>query len=464
MTQLPVRHVLSVLALVAVACAPAADAPEPFAVQGQFEDGTNYRAVVPADWNGTLVLDLDFANRLDADPSLVEQWMVANGYAIGGISREPVAYQFRQAVDHLLAVRQMVVDGRGETPMRTITWGNSRGGFVSRLAIEWEPEIFDGALMSSGGGAGEVGTFNSKLDALWTLNVLTGADLDLVGFADRDDALAANAALGALLEQLTAGPEGRARLALAAAFEQFPRWTDGDAPPAADDYEAQLDHIAGGFGFGNPAQVRWGVELVAGGNFSWNHGVDYAALLDDSGMRDLVEALYAMAGLDLGADLAALAAAPRLGVDPRVLATAESLTSYTGMVGGPIMVIDNPADPVDADAFKLAYQRTLEEAGQGDLIRTAWVRAAGHSSHSSLERLTGFVALIERLDTGAWPDTSPAAMTARAEALQGATTIALGAIRFIDHAPPEMLRPWDGSDWGTYQPCAGMDETTLVCP
>jgi hypothetical protein len=55
-------------------------------------------------------------------------------------------------------------------------------------------------------------------------------------------------------------------------------------------------------------------------------------------------------------------------------------------------------------------------------------------------------------------------MTARAEALQGATTIALGAIRFIDHAPPEMLRPWDGSDWGTYQPCAGMDETTLVCP
>jgi hypothetical protein len=464
MTPSAFRLVVCLLVLVAAACAPAEQAPvERFAVQGQFEDGTNYRVVVPVEWNGTLVLDLDFANRLDVGPGLVEQWMLENGYGIGGISREPVAYQFRQAVDYLLAVRQMVVDGRG-VPTRTLTWGNSRGGFVSRVAMEWEPEVFDGALLSSGGGAGEVGTFNSKLDALWTLNVLTGAGLKLVGFADRDDAMAANGALGALLDELTATPEGRARLALAAAFEQFPRWTDGDVPPpAADDYAAQLDQIAGGFGFGNPAQVRWGVEVIAGGNFSWNHGVDYAALLEASGMRELVDALYGTAGLDLQADLAALAAAPRLGADARVLATAESLTSYTGRVGGPVMVVDNPADPVDADAFKLAYQRTLEEAGNGDLIRTAWVQSAGHSSHSSLERIAGFVALVERLDTGAWPDTSPAAMTARAQALQAATAIDLGESRFINHTPPEMLRPWDGSDWGTYQPCAGLD-ATWICP
>jgi hypothetical protein len=55
-------------------------------------------------------------------------------------------------------------------------------------------------------------------------------------------------------------------------------------------------------------------------------------------------------------------------------------------------------------------------------------------------------------------------MAARAEALQVAAVIDLGAARFIDHAPPEMLRPWDGSDWGTYQSCAGMDATTSVCP
>src|SRR5688572_23232113 len=76
--------------------------PAPESVQGKLADGSNYRVVKPAPWNGTIVLDLDFANNPEAAPSAIERWMTANGYAIGGISREPVAYRFRQAVDDLL--------------------------------------------------------------------------------------------------------------------------------------------------------------------------------------------------------------------------------------------------------------------------------------------------------------------------------------------------------------------------
>src|SRR5687768_8218029 len=82
--------------------APAAQQPAPSGVEafsGMLPDGSNYRAVKPAQWNGTLLLDLDFINNPQAPPSPIEQWMVANGYAIGGISREPIAYRFPQAVD-----------------------------------------------------------------------------------------------------------------------------------------------------------------------------------------------------------------------------------------------------------------------------------------------------------------------------------------------------------------------------
>ncbi len=430
-------------------------APDPApadAIQGKLTDGSNYRVVKPATWNGTLVLDLDFANRLDAPPSTVERWMVANGYAIGGISREPVAYRFRQAVDDLLTVRRSFSEKWGNAPRRTLTWGVSRGAFVSRLAMEFHPEIFEGALLSAGGGAGEIGTFNSKLDGLWTLRTLTGAPLKLVDYDSQDDAMADNTRLGALVTELRSTPAGRARLALAAAFEQFPTWTSGDNPPAATDHEAQVEQIAGGFGFANPAQVRYGVERVAGGNFSWNHGVDYTSLLARSGMSPLVEAMYTKAGISLKSDLDTLTRAPRIASTAAAVAAAEQITSYTGKIRGPIVVVDNIGDPVDADAYKRAYEQTLTKAGTVALHRLTWVRSAGHSSQSALERITGFLTLVERLDTGKWSETSPEAMTARAAKIAAQSAVDLGRSRFIPHTPPEALRPWDGTHWGSYAP------------
>ena len=424
-------------------------------IQGTLADGSNYRVVKPTPWNGTIVLDLDFANNLSAPPSVVERWMTGNGYAIGGISREPVAYRFRQAVDDLLEVRRLFSVKWSVTPTRTLTLGNSRGGFVSRVAMEKHPDIFKGAVLSAGGGAGEVGTFNAKLDGLWTLKVLTGTPLAVVSYASQGDAMADNARLTALLKDLRSSPAGRARLALAAAFEQFPRWTGGDAPPAAGDFEAQLDQIADQFAFANPAQVRWGVEVVAGGNFSWNHGVDYAALLARSGMTDLVEAIYAKSGLSLQADLRQLAQAPRISAAAAAVAAAETLTSYSGAIAGPVIVVDNIGDPVDADAYKRAYERTVARAGKAELLRTTWVRSARHANQSALEKLAGFVKLIERLDTGAWSATTPEAMLAAAANIDAKSELDLGPARFIPHNPPEMLRPWDGSNWGTYPATLG---------
>ena len=132
------------------------------------------------------------------------------------------------------------------------------------------------------------------------------------------------------------------------------------------------------------------------------------------------------------------------------MAAAESLTSYSGAIAGPVIVVDNIGDPVDADAYKRAYERTVTRAGRGELLRTTWVRSARHANLSALEKLAGFVKLIERLDTGSWSATTPQAMLAAAAALDAKSDLELGPARFIDHSPPEMLRPWDSSNWGTY--------------
>src|ERR1035437_8563110 len=209
--------------------------------------------------------------------------------------------------------------------------------------------------------------------------------------------------------------------------------------------------IASTFVFSNPPVVRDGMQKVAGGNVSWNDGVDYRSLLERSGMKEFVAALYRRAGLDLDADLTTLKEAPRLFADPQALAKAEPLMTYTGKISGPIMNVDN-ADPVDPAPLKLAYIDTLKRAKTDHLLRLCWVRGAGHGGQTEIDRIAGLVALIKRLDTGTWDDTSAAAMNALAAQLAANTKLQLGSPTFIEYQPPKPLRTWDVSNWVTYRP------------
>lgn len=420
-------------------------APEPLTISGKLADGTSYRVTKPENWNGTVVLDLDGGIPPTRGFTL---WMLDHGYAQGGTTRGACGYNFPQCVDNLVEVRRLFGERFG-VPKRTIITGGSRGGFVARLALERYPKLFDGAMTGAGGGAGSIATMNSKLDAVWALKTLVNpkAPLRLVNITNVQEE---NAALTALLNEAIATPQGRARFTLAAAYEQFPLWSNPRiAEPAAMDYEAQLDQIASSFVFANPPTVREGMEKVAGGNIAWNDGIDYRRLLELSGRKDMVAALYQKADLDLDSDLATLDRTERISADSAALKRAEPLMSYTGKISGPIIVVDND-DPVDPAPLKLAYVETLKKAGTLDLLRMCWVHGAGHGGQTDIERVAGFVSLIHRLDSGKWSDTSPAAMNTLAEKLAKETPLQLGAPRFFESKPAMPLRTWDQSNWGTY--------------
>ena len=63
---------LSVIAATAIVIAqtPAGEQQAGDPLAGMLPDGSNYRVVKPARWNGTLILDLDFANNPSAPPSV----------------------------------------------------------------------------------------------------------------------------------------------------------------------------------------------------------------------------------------------------------------------------------------------------------------------------------------------------------------------------------------------------------
>jgi pimeloyl-ACP methyl ester carboxylesterase len=455
------------IAIFSAATVFAADAP--YAVtQGTLYDNTRWAVAKPDPWNGTIILDLDGSSvRLSINKTV--RWLLNNGYAYGGITRtsEPgnanTDYNFTVPVEKLVQVRQLFIQNYG-TPSRTIAWGSSRGGFVARFCMELYPEIFNAAILMAGGGAGEIAVLNSRLDSLFVLKTLVNpaSPMKIVGVDNNAAGIAAeNSALLDLVNLANSTPAGQARLALAAAVEQFAPWTvSNSAQPAANDYDAQYAQLVTNIGFAlnyvfsNPAVVRAPIEAYAGGVVSWNEGIDYTEMLARSGRFDFVKAMYKKASLDLMKDLRTLAKTPRIAADPAAVAKAEKVMSYTGEIYGPVINVDDIGDPVDSPGMKLAYKHTLDRAGKGKLFRLVWVKRPAHGGQSDLEKITAFVTLINRLDTGKWGDTSPDAMNALAQeiAAQPNPFTDLTPL-FMKFQPAKLLRTWDVSNWDTYKPC-----------
>lgn len=447
------------------AARPAVIDGAPLDLSGVFHPGepgqVAWRVIKPAKWNGTLVLDLDFA---PGGYNLTQRtWFLERGYAIGGIQRtqNETAYELKKYVDDLIQVRQNLIDAGVGKPLRTIAFGASRGGFVARMAVEYRPDVFKGAVAFAGGGSGVLAAWLGKAEAVWALKTLVDPtaplainDLpDIPAGATYGPSYQQDVALVQLVTTARATPQGMARLVLAAALEQATGWPSGPAQPSSTDYETQGNLIAGSFAFGNPQFVHKEIEVMAGGPIVWNHGIDYRKALARSGDIERVRYWYAKAGLDLEQDLRTLNDAPRFSADPAAVRRVERIGTFTGRTGGPVLSIKTIGDSADSVALDEAYTRTFDAARTSRRLRTAFIGRAGHSSQTLRERLTAFETLIERLDEHRWPDTRPAALNARGASIAEGTSIPdadFGATAYIPYEPVPALRTWDFTNWGEY--------------
>ena len=437
-------------------------------------DGTRCIVLKPDNWNGTLLLDLDGAsNCTPRDPENIHQIRrlrsyFSEGYAYGGIERNAVGYRFPDAVQMLVDVRTAFTEFFGE-PAYTIATGGSRGAFVGRFCMERRPDIFDGALIFGGGGSGEIAAINSKLDGKFILNTLL-QPVNPLCLAGIPDLQAEERKVHEIVEKAKETSLGRARLALSAAVEQLPAWADPRKPePAADNYDAQFEQLMTCIEF---AQFNFGsyvIEQLAGGPFSWNDGTDYADLLDRCGRKDFVCAMYEKAAAEavsegssfsgeelLQKDLQALAAAPRIYADPAAVAQVEKILSYTGLIEGPVVNLENIGDQVDPESCKYAYRDTLKKRGKADLLRVLWVRSSGHCNFTDAEMMEALRVLMNRVRTGEWEDLSPERLNQEAmkhnsgSAVLSAEESNTAQAHFFAYHPAETLHAWDYEDWDSY--------------
>jgi hypothetical protein len=250
-----------------------------------------------------------------------------------------------------------------------------------------------------------------------------------------------------LLASAQATPQGKARFALSAALGDTPGWFDPASPePAAKDYATREFNQflwASNVDFPFVFALRAELEFRAGGNPSWNTGVDYRKQFNRSVDREEVRALYIQAGLSLDADLDALNEAARITANSDSVEYLEQNIIFNGQIDFPVLTLHTTGDGLVSNQNESAYKDVIDEAGNQSLLRRTFVHRAGHCTFTPAETITALQNLIERLNNGRWPDLDPSTLNAEAATL-GPLNVAPPS--FLRFEPAPFLRPFDASD------------------
>lgn len=420
-------------------------------------DGADYRVEVPSNWNGTLVLfshgyyPADYApyptgtmlaNREKDTP----EWLLRNGYALAASEfKGRYGYAVETALRDQIALLDWFEDNVGK-PRRTISSGMSMGGAIATLLAERNPRRFDGVLAMCAEFDTQ-GSWNTALDITFVVRTLLAKDDSIPLVRPKNPV----SGVQALQDAVTANrydDQGRARLALTAALGNIPGWYDPHGSEPADRIAAQTEWIYWAYIAGmGPGTGRIDLEQKAGGNPSFNIGIDYRKLLARSAQREDVKRAYRDAGLDLDADLAALARAPRIAPDPKALAYMYRNGVADGSTPTPVVTMHGTSDGgavVDQEDW---YAR---KADHPDRLRQLYVNRGGHCSFSASEELTALRTLQHKIDTGRWPDTSPVKLNTSATGFgtqyQYVMSLLDGSDKqmppaFAPFTPPQFLRP-----------------------
>ncbi|UUX95299.1 alpha/beta hydrolase [Aquabacterium sp. J223] len=421
-------------------------------VEGTLPGGTPWGMRRPTNWNGVLINDLDYIPRKDSAQNC---YWLQRGYGLSGTNRHPQRnniYDPERETTELLSVMDSFTQRYGK-PTRTIQYGHSGGGYVALNFAERYPNRVDGVV--AGCAHEPVVLMNMMHDGWYVLRTLLAPQLQILNFDALTTVSSQAQQWRTALTQAQATPAGKARIALASAIGQWAPWTDTTKPkPNFNDpvaFQQAIFETAIVNSSQPGGQSRYMFEHAGGSatarNLSWNSGIDYGQLFNraEPATKALVESLYAASGTTLQADLATLGSTQRVQADPGAI----DFWNQPGRIvrGRPQVPVlrthttgDHAVPPTIIDSYT---QKMQANQGNTALYRTAIVDRTGHCTFDASEAAASVEVLLERISTGTWPDTTPAAMNARAKSLFPSSTPL-----FVAYQPVSANRPQNNPSGG----------------
>ena len=453
------RKLLLAVLLVIAACAPGSGSGQPTRVLAGTIGQAAYRIEVPASWNGTLffyshgLVTPDQPNPAQAaggPEEVIGPWLLGHGFAIAGSSYSSTLWAVADAFTDQMALLDYFSQHVGK-PRRVIAWGHSLGGLITAGLVQLHPDRFAAAMSFCGILAGAVGYANTLLDAAYAFRTLLAPGSNLQVAPIFNSATNAQTALD-VYNAARATPAGQARIAMAAAMADLPGWFEpkGKEPDPTDlgGWTTAIDQWFTNSLIPAAFALPFDFERRAGGNPSWNTGVNYHEQFAISADRNQVIALYQAAGLDVQSDLRTLDAGARIAPDAQAVAYLEQNIAFDGHLGVPVLTMHTTADGTVIPQDETAYADVVKAAGSQDMLRQVFVNRAGHCAFTPAETIAAIETLLDRLDKDRWNDAAlqPAVMNSRARAAgasyQAYESVFAGPPSFVDFTPGPYPRPF----------------------
>ena len=155
------------------------------------------------------------------------------------------------------------------------------------------------------------------------------------------------------------------------------------------------------------------LEQSGPGQLRWNTGVDYKEFYNNGNAdyKKVVESLYKEAKLDLNKELDKINELPRVEADTAALKwwSAPGRT-HVGEPKVPLLRLHTSGDGLVYPSMAQGYKELVAEKGYSEQLRNIYVNGWGHCTFTLGEWLAAIETMVQRLEKGTWPDTSPAAL------------------------------------------------------
>jgi pimeloyl-ACP methyl ester carboxylesterase len=387
---------------------------------------TEYMIRVPENWNGILINNFDYIKGADKSNSM---FFLEQGYALSGTKRRKDRgknYDPAHEIHDFITIFD-IFDASFGKPKTTIQMGCSGGGTVTLGMAEIHPDRIDGAIAMCASTSPWLA--NTHLDGMFVLKALIAPELAIAGLGNYT-----TPQLNALgkrwiqaIDDAQKTPVGRARIALAITIGQWPAWGGkGKAPvekPDPTDIKALQESMYQSIVRLVPMKGTGGttmLERASRGQLKSNTGVDYKDYYNNGTKlyKKAVEALYKDSSANLDNDLAKINAFDRVKADPKAIKwwSAPGRT-HIGEPKVPLFRMNTAGDGLVYASLIQGYEALVAKKGYSSFFRSAYVNTWGHCTFSLAELLTSIEVVLERIETGKWPDTSPEALNTRGKSL-----------------------------------------------
>lgn len=356
-------------------------------------DGSPYNIRFPENWNGTLlVYARGYALAVDDPPdaafggALVEQFLLAQGYALAGSGFRDAGWAVKEGLHDTLVLTNFFREQVAE-PEHIILYGISMGGLITAESIEKFPGIYDAGIPMCAPLAGASEFFDHLLNVGLAYDVAFGWPTSW-GTVE-DPRLQVNfytEVLPVVLAQ-TYNPAFLGQ-------NEFVRLVsglglDGYYLPPPNYYSFWLTS-------GLMTYARAELEQRAGGNPVQNFGKLYSLSAGEM-------AYLASLGLDAQPLLDAMNARATIVADENARNYVEHYADLTGSITRPVLTMHTQYDAVVPVEMGSAYFDRVNSAGSGEFLAQVYTTAAGHCNFTPMQLLAAVQAVEAWLENGSLP-------------------------------------------------------------